>query len=71
MDHGNKRLINAEKLTAMIHKINPCILRIIIHKQNIITVVALGNKGSRTLYIRVNDLKRNIEPRLTRLIGYL
>ena len=65
VNHGNKRLINVEKLTVMMHKINPCILRIIIHKQNIITVAALRNKGSRTPYIRVNDLKRNTGPGLT------
>ena len=69
MDHGNKRLVNAENLTVIMHKINPCIPRIIIHKQNIITIVALRNKRGRTPYIRVNNLKRNTRSKLTRRIG--
>jgi len=42
----------------MFHKINPCITRMIINKNDIIFMTTLGNKRSRILDIRVNKVKR-------------
>ena len=53
------------------HKVNPGITRIVIDKNNIIPVSALGNKRRGTPYIRMNQIKRTLRPRLTRLIGEL
>ena len=49
-------------------KVNPSIARIVINKNNIIPVSALANKRHGTPYIRVNQIKRTLRPRLTRLI---
>ena len=53
------------------HKVNPSKTRIVINKKNIIPVSALGNKRCGTPYIRVNQIKRTLRPRLTRLIRKL
>ena len=53
------------------YKVNPSITRIVINKNNIIPVSALEDKRRRIPYIIVNQIKRMLRPRLTRLIREL
>jgi hypothetical protein len=53
-NHGCKTLINRENLTTRRHKIQPCITRKIIYKNDIISMAPFRSEGSRTPNIRVN-----------------
>ena len=68
MDHGRKSYINVKKLRSRMHEVNPGETRVVINKNNIISVTALGNKRCGTPYIGMNQIKRTLRPRLTRLI---
>jgi hypothetical protein len=71
VNHANKRLINGTQLRMMFHKINPCIARIIINKNDIIFVATLCRKRCRTPYIRMNKIKRSSRMRSTKRVWEL
>jgi hypothetical protein len=69
VNHGSKSLIYRENLATISHEINPSIAREVIDKYNTIVVAPFRSEGSRTLYIRMDQIKRMLKYRGTSRIG--
>src|SRR3954454_21954078 len=61
MDHGRKTLIYRENLAARSHKINLGVEGEVIDKDNIVVIGPLRREGSRSPYIRMNQVRRDAE----------
>jgi hypothetical protein len=60
VNHGSKSLIYRENLATRSHEVNPGIAREIIDKNNIVAMAPLQTEGSRTPYIRMDQIKRTL-----------
>jgi hypothetical protein len=69
VNHGSKSLVYRENLAMRSHEVKPGIAREIIDKYNIIAMTPLRTKGSRTPYIRMDQIKRMLRHGGTSRIG--